>query len=118
MTLWELAKRILYRDSHFKARFHYVAHVPRKPRVSHQVAREGLRDELAGGICNDGASDDAEKDLFETEEDFWNDYHDYEGSMRSQGENTVKTDNQGQLIIYTGWYRWADGSIRSTPEKS
>lgn len=26
------------------------------------------------------------------------------------------TDNQGQIVIYTGWYEWEDGTIRSEQE--
>jgi hypothetical protein len=25
-------------------------------------------------------------------------------------------DNQGQLILYTGYYEWSDGNFRMTPE--
>lgn len=29
----------------------------------------------------------------------------------------MDTDNDGQLVIYTGLYRWADGSYHSLSEK-
>jgi len=33
-----------------------------------------------------------------------------------QGTADEQTDNEGQIIIYTGMYEWADGSIRDTPD--
>lgn len=30
--------------------------------------------------------------------------------------NLGETDLQGQIVIYTGWFRWSDGSIRNEVE--
>lgn len=97
--LWKLAKKLLGAPSYMKGDY------------LHQELR-------ARGIANLEAYDDERGyhwDLFQSEEDFWNDYSDYEfGRVFNCGQHT--TDNHGQLIIHTGWYRWADGSVRSAPE--
>lgn len=38
------------------------------------------------------------------------------GMVRENGVEDCETDNEGQLIIHTGLYRWADNSIRDSEE--
>lgn len=43
----------------------------------------------------------------------------YVGEQVNEGElDTGTTDNEGQIIIYTGFYRWEDGTIRDEPDPS
>lgn len=40
-------------------------------------------------------------------------------SLEDEVKNNCDTDNEGQLMIYTGWYEWSDGTVRNygeTPE--
>jgi hypothetical protein len=32
------------------------------------------------------------------------------------GASDEQTDNEGQIIIYTGMYEWSDGTVRDTPD--
>ena len=52
-------------------------------------------------------------DKYIDEESFWDDY-DEGGVFHECGE--ITSDKTGQLIIYTGWFRWSDGSVRNTQE--
>lgn len=109
MTLWELAKSILYRDGHYLERVRWVRS------QTNPDAKEGWRDELVYGLYSYGCIRD--DDLFFDEVAYWDDYWDCEANNRSRKASVSETDNQGQLIIYTGWFRWQDGSIRSSPEE-
>ncbi len=33
-----------------------------------------------------------------------------------RGDMDQQTDNQGQIVIYTGMYRWTDGTVRDVPQ--
>jgi hypothetical protein len=33
-----------------------------------------------------------------------------------QDHADIQTDNEGQLLIYTGLYEWCDGSIHNEPD--
>lgn len=39
------------------------------------------------------------------------------GAMSDSHPGDLDTDNNGQLVIYTGIYRWKDGSYHEEPEK-
>jgi len=32
------------------------------------------------------------------------------------GASDEQTDNEGQIMIYTGMYEWTDGTVRDTPD--
>ena len=34
----------------------------------------------------------------------------------TQGHADEQTDNEGQIVIYTGMYEWSDGSIHDEPD--
>lgn len=36
--------------------------------------------------------------------------------LMSGGVDLDQTDNDGQIVIYTGVYKWADGSLHTEPE--
>jgi hypothetical protein len=50
---------------------------------------------------------------YTSEDQFWNAWF---KMATSRDEMDVQTDNQGQIIIYTQFFKWSDGTIRSVPE--
>jgi hypothetical protein len=38
--------------------------------------------------------------------------------LRSMPMDSIETDNDGQLVIYTGIYRWKDGSYHDKAEQA
>jgi len=36
--------------------------------------------------------------------------------IESLDEAIMSSDNEGQIVLYTGFYRWQDGTIRDQPE--
>ena len=39
-----------------------------------------------------------------------------ETNLRAVCDMDQQTDNQGQIVIYTGMYRWTDGTVRDAPQ--
>lgn len=50
--------------------------------------------------------------IFATEKEFWHAWRTDNSLLTSSTEK----DNEGQLIIYTGYYLWSDGSVHEEPE--
>ncbi len=48
--------------------------------------------------------------IFKNEKEFW---HAHRVDINVD-KDIVETDNHGQLVIYTNWFLWKDGTVRDT----
>lgn len=52
--------------------------------------------------------------IYANEKEFWHAWRTDNSVLTSATEQ----DNEGQLIIYTGYYLWGDGTVHEEPEES